>query len=370
MPKTFAAALRLTVLALTALAASPMAAQAQACAPGMAARTYPTPRWESAYDAGQGWSEDGLDKAFSMAERASYASGMLVHRGKVVRRFGDLDRPFATGRLGHTLLNPLAGRLVAERKLDLDAEIGRLGIVEKPPLSSLEASATVRHLLTSTSGVHRLAADSTATDRSAMPATGSARPGSRFWYNKWGFNVLGALIEKAGAQRLSDQFDRVVARPLGMQDYDGRRIAYRIEERLSQHAAAEFELSTRDRARFGLFYVRQGCWAGRQILDPAWARDSLAPLAQTGDGDQFGYLWRVRPLPAAVGGRVITGGDDDQMLVLMPELDAVLVLTSDLDAPPWLNLMRRSVGLLPRREAGDAVLLQVLRSRPRAARAA
>jgi CubicO group peptidase (beta-lactamase class C family) len=350
-----------------ALIASPAISNAQACPPEMAGRTYPAARWESAYDANQGWSEEGLDKAFSMTERASYASGMLVHRGKVVRRFGDIDRPFATGPLGHTLLNPLAGRLVAERKLALDVGIGRLGAEEKPPLSSLEASATVRQLMTSTSGVHRVAADSTSADHRVMPK-GSARPGTVFWYNKWGFNVLAGLIEKAGGERLSVQLGRVLARPIGMQDYDARRIAYRIEERLSQHAAAEFELSTRDRARFGLLYVRQGCWAGRQILDPTWVRDSMSPLVQTGDGDQFGYLWRVRPLPAAVGGRVITAGGEDQMIALMPELDAVLVLTSDLDAPAWLNLMRRSVGLLPPREAGDAILLQVLRSRPRAGR--
>ena len=78
-------------------------------------------------------------------------------------------------------------------------------------------------------------------------------------------------------------------------------------------------------AKFGYLYLNEGLWDGRQIVPAAWVEASTRNHSPT-PGMYYGYQWWVMPWAgyySAIGG----GG---QYIIVLPELDMVVVFTSDL----------------------------------------
>jgi len=353
--------------AIAALALCPSAAGAQAAA-GCAGTNEPGRHWQPAYDAAVGWDEDRLRSAWQMAQRAHYTGGMLVYRGQMIGRFGDIRTPLQTRSIRKSLLNAVVGRLVADHRLDLNRTLRQLGIDDVPPLTGSERQATVRDLLMSRSGVYHDAAY--AVDDEERPARGAYRPGQHFWYNNWDFNALGEIAERSGGASVFQQFERDIARPLAMEDYGPSAGSYRREDG-SRIPAYLFNLSVRDRARFGLLYLHHGCWRGRQVLPRAWVDTSLSPLTDRDGEMDYGYLWWSQEPIASLGMRgrlMMARGNGNQYITLIPEADAVLVLAYDMDHWPWVNWLRSRIGLEPGYDDYVGVLKAVIAARPRTAR--
>jgi CubicO group peptidase (beta-lactamase class C family) len=328
----------------------------------------PGARWTPAYDRAEGWNEAVLKSAWERAQRAHYASGMLIYRGKVIGQFGDVSRPYQTRSIRKALLNAVVGQLIAAGKLSPETTLAELGIEDDPALTPQEKEATVRDLLMSSSGVYHDAAYSVRIADEPRPARGSARHGERFWYNNWDFNTLGFIAEKAGGAKLYDQFRRGVGEPIGLQDFGPSVASYRLERDKSVYPAFLFDMSTRDRARLGLLYLNGGCWNGRQVLPADWVRDSLAPLRDrsASDSPDYGYLWWSRRGVGDMKGRLIMArGNAHQYITLIPEADAVLVLTNDMGRPGWVNWARKRAGLAPEFADYNAILKDVVKARPR-----
>ncbi len=91
----------------------------------------------------------------------------------------------------------------------------------------------------------------------------------------------------------------------------------------------------RDMARVGHMMLKDGKWKGRQIVSPAWVRESTQAHVQEEIllGSGYGYQWwRGR---TAVGDKVIrlffAAGRGGQYIFVCPELDLVTVFTSKTD---------------------------------------
>jgi hypothetical protein len=50
-------------------------------------------------------------------------------------------------------------------------------------------------------------------------------------------------------------------------------------------------MSTRDLARFGLLYLRNGRWRNQQIVSPEWVQESTASHSQISPDGGYGYMW-------------------------------------------------------------------------------
>jgi CubicO group peptidase (beta-lactamase class C family) len=78
-------------------------------------------------------------------------------------------------------------------------------------------------------------------------------------------------------------------------------------------------------AKFGYLYLNEGMWDGEQIVPTAWVKASTtnhSPSPQI----YYGYQWWVMPWAgyySAIGAR-------GQYIIVLPELDMVVVFTSDL----------------------------------------
>ena len=82
------------------------------------------------------------------------------------------------------------------------------------------------------------------------PARGSHEPGTFWYYNNWDFNALGTIYEHATGTGIYDALDRLIAKPIGMQDYRPEDGVY-FPGAASIHRAYPLRMSARDLARFG-----------------------------------------------------------------------------------------------------------------------
>jgi len=222
------------------------------------------------------------------------------------------------------VLNALIGMAVDEKRLSLDATIGDLKIEDTPPpLSPIEKTATVRHLLQSRSGISHPAA---ASPSGAIPERGRYAPGEFWFYNNWDFNVIGTIYESAVGSSVYVEIERRLAKPLEMEDYSAADGAYQ-KEAVSLHPAYHFAMSARDLARFGLLYLGCGRWKDRQLVPRAWIEESLEPYSEvtnpwTPPGTLgYGYLWYV---DHKLGGYSARGGTA-QRLAILPQHGLVIV---------------------------------------------
>ena len=75
-------------------------------------------------------------------------------------------------------------------------------------------------------------------------------------------------------------------------DVDG---FYQYETNKSKYPAYHFRLSTRDLALFGLLYLNNGIWEGKQIIPKTWIEASTKPYSITNKyyGIGYGMLWNI-----------------------------------------------------------------------------
>ena len=63
------------------------------------------------------------------------------------------------------------------------------------------------------------------------------------------------------------------------------------QDSISKHRYFQFRMSTRDLARFGLLYLRNGQWRDQQIVSAEWVRESTASHSQIWPDGGYGYMW-------------------------------------------------------------------------------
>jgi CubicO group peptidase (beta-lactamase class C family) len=256
---------------------------------------YPASHWmryESAEEAG--WSVPALADAQRFSEEIGSAAVMVVFGGAVLAHWGDIDRRYLCHSIRKSILSALYGEAVAQRAVHLQETLGSLGIDDDPPLSELEKRARVVDLLTSRSGVYLPAAYEGQHATDAKPARGSHEPGTHWHYNNWDFNVLATIFNQKTGGDMFEALYRRLAAPLQMQDFELRHGHYHFEPKCGVHPAYPLRMSTRDLARFGLLYLREGNWNGTQLVPRDWVVESTRSHCDTNAGDYgYGYMWWV-----------------------------------------------------------------------------
>jgi len=263
---------------------------------------YPGKEWARAESpAALGWSAEGLQKARDYAETIDTAAVLVVDDGVVVAEWGETTRKFRCHSIRKSFLSALYGIHVAEGRIQLSRTLAELGIDDNDALTETEKQATVAELLQARSGVYHPALYETPAMKAQRPARGSHAPGAFWYYNNWDFNALGTIFEQETGKKIFEEFERRLAGPLEMQDFEAADGEY-FRGPDSVHPAYPFRMTARDLARFGLLYLRQGRWKGEQIVPVAWVEESTRAYSDAGPSGGYGYLWWV-----AVEGRHFPG---------------------------------------------------------------
>jgi CubicO group peptidase (beta-lactamase class C family) len=267
---------------------------------------------------------------------------LVLDHGQVVLDHGATTAPTYLASARKSVLSVLYGPAVTDGTIRLGATLGELGIDDIGGLLPQERRATVRDLLTSSSGVYHPPATVAGPERDG-PARGSQPPGALFHYNNWDFNALGTIFERCTGRSVFDAFAEDLAAPLGFEDFEPglQRLLGRPE--VSEHLAHHFVLSARDLGRLGAMLLQGGQWDGRPVVPASWVAESTSVQVDRGVGVQldYGYLWW---LPRLLGrGSFLAIGNFGQYLLCVPP-GLVIV---HLRAVPDNVVLARSQGAQP-----------------------
>jgi CubicO group peptidase (beta-lactamase class C family) len=300
----------------------------------LVARTPSAAAWETLSDAeaaAAGWSRGKLAEARTHAATLKTEAVMIIAQGKVLDAWGAVDQKFNAHSIRKSFLSALFGVRVAEGVVDLDASMADLGIDDNEPgLTEAEKRATVHDLLKARSGIYHPALYETPGMKAKRPKRHSHEPGSFWYYNNWDFNALGTIYERACRTGIFEDFERLIAGPLGMEDYEVADGGY-VTGPDSIHPAYPFRMSARDMARFGLLYLRMGRWNDRQIVPEEWVRASIRTHSGAGASGGYGYLWWTCENGAHLPGITLPEGSysargaGGHYILNIPALDLVIV---------------------------------------------
>ena len=86
-------------------------------------------------------------------------------------------------------------------------------------------------------------------------------------------------------------------------------------------------LTPREMAKFGLLYLNEGKWEGKQVLPAAWVNASMKPQVDTGGGYFYGYNWWVRNIRGH--SVAYAWGHGGQFIFVVKDLNLVAVITAN-----------------------------------------
>jgi CubicO group peptidase (beta-lactamase class C family) len=217
-----------------------------------------------------------------------------------VLRQGQTVAKINTHSVRKSILALLYGIAVEKGLIRLDDSLEALGFDDRlAPLTPIENKATVRDLLTSRSGVYIDASG----QNWQRPARHTSKPGERFFYNNWGFNALGQILEQQTGMTLGELIAAWLARPLGMEHFEPGDVDWDSIDGSSVRQYVIY-MSADDLMRVGMLVAAEGRWQGVSIVSAEWIREMTAahsslesdPKEAFGGGffDGYGYLWWSR----------------------------------------------------------------------------
>lgn len=255
-------------------------------------------RYETPEEAG--WSSEKLSSVEASSSGAGSAAVMVIYNGAILAQWGQTSRRFMCHSVRKSLLSALYGIAVGEGTVDLDETIGSIGIDDISPLSEIEKTAKVSDLLKARSGVYHPAAYETLSMKNRRPTRGSYKPGTHWYYNNWDFNTLAAIYNAKTSNDMFEAFEKQLAVPLAMQDFELRHTYYHLEPEHSHFPAYPFRMSARDLARIGLLFLNEGRWKNKQIIPSEWVHESTQPHSTYSAGG-YGYMWWTFPENSVLG---------------------------------------------------------------------
>ncbi len=259
---------------------------------------YPGENWQKAVEPEKlGWSSAKLAEARNYSKMIRSAAVMIVDNGVVVDAWGDLTRKFYCHSIRKSFLSALIGIHIAEGNIDLSKTMEELSIDDyEPSLTPVEKQATVFDLIRARSGIYHPALGEGSWMIPMRPERHTHAPGTFWYYNNWDFNALGTIFEQEAGTKIFEEFDSRIAKPLQMEDFNISDCRYKTSKDygqgpISKHRYYQFRMSTRDLARFGLLYLRNGQWHDQQIISTDWVRESTASHSQIWPDGGYGYMW-------------------------------------------------------------------------------
>ena len=259
---------------------------------------YPGVNWQMAVELEKlGWSKTKLARARNFSKLIHSAAVMIVDNGVVVDAWGDIAQQYYCHSIRKSLLNALIGIHMEEGNIDLSRTMEELDIDDyEPSLTPTEKQATVIDLIRARSGIYHFGLGEGYFMMPMRPERHSHAPGTFWYYNNWDFNALGTIFEQETGTKIFEEFDARIAKPLQMEDFNISDCRYKTSkdygsDLISKHRYYQFRMSTRDLARFGLLFLRNGRWGDQQIVPAEWVRDSISSHSQIWPNGGYGYLW-------------------------------------------------------------------------------
>lgn len=158
------------------------------------------------------------------------------------------------------------------------------------------------------------------------------KPGTVFMYNSAATYMCSAIVQKVTGQKVIDYLTPHLFTPLGIANMRWETCPSGINT-----GGWGLSIQTEGLAKFGQWLLQKGQWNGKQLIPAAWIEEATSKHIQQPGGDKpdrpmakndwlqgYGYqFWRCQ-------GTAFRGdGAFGQFTIVMPEQDAVLIMTSE-----------------------------------------
>lgn len=308
-------------------------------------------------------SSQALDVAFDNYLSAVQAAGqdlhsiMIVKDGKVLKEQwmseGDASTPHILNSVSKTFTATAVGFAIAEGKLSLSDKVVDIFPDKLPAeVSDNLKKVEVRHLLTMSAG------HDTEPSRRSLPEDADwveaflahpfvHEPGTFFWYNSMGTYMLSAIVQKVTGEKVVDYLKPRLFDPLCIEGATWQESPQGINT-----GGWGLYLKTEDLAKMGQLILQGGVWNGKQLISKEWIDEATAkhidcrPAGMRPEQITFkpedsdwlqGYcyqMWRCRH------GAVRADGANGQYIIVMPEQNAVIAMTANIqDMQGEINLV-------------------------------
>ncbi len=291
----------------------------------------------------EGVSSTGILNFLDAAARAKYElhSLMLLRHGRVVAEgwwtpYGP-EYNHTLYSLSKSFTSTAVGLAVAEGRLTVNDKVTKFFPDELPAtISENLAALSVRDLLTMSVGNTKEPTHDMVKEENWVKAFLAApighTPGSTFMYNSAATYMCSAIVQKLTGRTILDYLTPRLFAPL-----DIAGMTWETCPRGINTGGWGLSVPTEALAKFGQLYLQKGVWRGRRLLPASWIDEATtfkiqqpAPAKPKRPNDQndwlqgYGYqFWRCRH-------HAFRGdGAFGQYMIVMPEQDAVLAITSE-----------------------------------------
>ncbi|MFK8009650.1 MAG: serine hydrolase domain-containing protein [Saprospiraceae bacterium] len=167
-------------------------------------------------------------------------------------------------------------------------------------------------------------------EKFALSLKNARKPGTFNHYVSIDTQVLGMVLKKATGKTITEYMQEKIWTPMGMED-DAQWI---IDEDGMEMALGGLNATLRDYGKYGLLYLQEGNWFGKQIVPQSWVKKSVAmdgPHLQPGVNEfsssdmGYGYQWWI---PQEADGAFLASGIYNQHIYIQPNRDLVIVKLS------------------------------------------
>ncbi len=309
-----------------------------------------------------------LDEAFDDGPLAVTFAVLVVQGGRVVaERYGaalehfdreptpvSAETALLSWSMAKSMLHAVVGLLVGDGRLHLDAPAD---VPEWSDPGDPRHAITLRQLLAMRDGLDFVEdyVDDRVSDviqmlfgdgqpdmaHFAAERPLAAEPGSRFNYSSGTSNIISGIVARAvGRGEAYARFlhSRLFG-PLGMASADPE-----FDEAGTWVASSYVRATTRDYARFGLLYLRDGMWDGVRILPAGWVDYGRSWVSENpDDASPYGAHWWG--VAGDTLGTFRSSGYEGQSITVCPSLDLVVVrlgktpLEREPNLAPWRSAM-------------------------------
>ena len=262
----------------------------------------------------------------------SMHSFMLLRHGKVVAEAWwepeSADKPHVLWSLSKSFTSTAVGLAVHEGKLSVHDEVLKFFPDRQPVDANANLkSMRVKDLLTMSTGHQDEVSLRDQKDwvTAFLNHPVPHKPGTHFKYNTPATFMQSAIVQKVTGEKVVDYLQSRLFEPLGIGNpkWDENPQGISI-------GGYGLYLKTEDIAKFGQLYLQKGNWNGKQLIPEAWVAEATAKQVSNGsspnsDWEQgYGFqFWRCRH------GAFRGDGKDGQFCVVLPDQDAVVVMTAN-----------------------------------------
>ena len=281
-----------------------------------------------------------LQRGYSRAGQLPRLRSLVVQwKGDVVgeKYYGGATRSTRANikSVSKSVISALVGIAIEQGKIrDVNQTIGELLPAETRGLDGAKRAITVGNLLSMRGGLQSTSFNNYGSWVSSRNwvANALSRPlvaeaGGPMIYSTGSTHILSAIITRATGADTHRFAARNLAQPLGLTLRPWQKDPQGI-----YFGGNDMFLAPREMLKIGTLYLNRGALGSKQIVPRAWVDSSLVPRTISPfNGNRYGYGWWMR----SAHGHAIhyAWGYGGQFIFVVPDLQLVVVTTSDAESP-------------------------------------